>query len=120
MSADPTIQTALRHIYDRLGGIDAKLESGSKRHEEMSRGIADIDGKFDVLSDRIGKVETIAARIPVIEPAVWELEGKRLERQGAKKFVSGVFKSGHAISGAIGAALTWLGAQAMIWPWPKP
>lgn len=118
--SETDIQQALRAIFDRLGGIDAKLESGSNRHKEMAQGIAELDGKFDDLTERVGKVEGLASRVAIIEPTLWELEGKRLERQGQKKLVGGVFKISHAIYAAAGGALTWLGHQILTMPWPKP
>lgn len=116
MGADADTQQALRQIFDRLGGIDAKLVAGSQRHEEFSHSLADLDGKVDKLSDRVGGVEQLAARIPVIEPVVWSQEGKRLEAQGVKKLIGGVFKVHHLIMAVIGAVLAAFGIHIVNFP----
>ncbi len=107
--ADAETRRALNQIFDRLGLIDGRLEAGARRHDEFSRNLSAIDGKVDGFGDRIGKVEANAARIPVIEKAVWNLEGKRLEVQGATKLVGGILKVRHVIWLTVVAVLAAFG-----------
>jgi hypothetical protein len=55
------IQRSLREIFERLGGIDAKLAEGSKRHIEFSQQIAELDAK-------VAAVETLQTTIDKIQP----------------------------------------------------
>lgn len=113
-----TDEAALRQIFERLGGIDAKLEAGGLRHAEFSHTLADLDGKVDRLTERVGSVEALAARVPIIEPTVWDLEGRRLEAQGVRKLLVGAIKLRHAIWLAIGGAAAAFGVHFTGFP-PK-
>ena len=103
-------EETLHRIFDRLGGIDAKLAAGKESHEEFRIGLHGIRAELGTINQRLGTVETLAARIPVIEPTVWELEGKRRETAAVNKFFGGVLTRGRAavgiFSGSVGAALT--------------
>lgn len=105
----------LHRIFERLGGIDAKLDEGGRRHAEFAINFHGVHAELATLNERVGKVEALAARVPVIEPAVWQLEGKRLESAGVKKFFGGVMTQGRAavgiVGGSVGAALT----AFMVW-----
>lgn len=113
-----SIEIALRQIFERLGGIDAELKAGRGRHDDFKIGIAGLGVQIAAFSERITKVESDTERIPVIETALWTLEGKRLERQGAVKLVTGMFKTSHALVGVAGAGIVWLAHH--VWPWPLP
>jgi len=103
----------LHRIFEQLGGIQAQLSAGSRRHAEFARGLVDLDIKVDGVSERLGKVEAQAARIAVIEPTVWNLEGRRIESAAVKKFFGVVFTKAHVVygivAGGIGAVLTAAG-----------
>lgn len=106
----------LNKIFERLGGIDAKLESGKDAHNEFRMGLIGIRAELGTVNQRLGEVEKLAARVTVLEPVLWEHEGARLEAEGVKKFWGGVMTKGRAavgiVGGSIGAALaaavTWL------------
>jgi hypothetical protein len=112
MTATPD-DPLLYRIFESLGDIKRQLTSGSERHKEMAHGIADLDIKFDGLTERVAKVEALAARIPIIEPAVWEHEAHRIEGAAVRKFWGGVMTKGRAavgiVGGSIGAAITAIG-----------
>jgi hypothetical protein len=117
MAADD--EQTLHRIFERLGGIQQSLENGSRRHTEFAHGLAGLDEKVDSLVERVGKVEGLAARISIIEPALWQLESRRLEAAGVKKFFGQVFTKAHMaygiIAGSIGAVLASASAWLASW-----
>jgi chromosome segregation ATPase len=116
---DVDIQQALRSIYERLGGIDERLKTGADRHEEFAQSLAEIDNKVDKLDDRCAVLEVAAAKVVKMEETVERLDDLRIEKQAVSKRIGQVVKSGPAIGGMIGAAVTWLGQQFISLPWPK-
>lgn len=105
----------LYKIFERLGGIDTELKVSKEQRGEMIINMHGVRAELATYNERLGKVELLAARIPVIEPTVWELEGRRREAIGVKRFFGLVISKGHAgvalIGGSIGAVL----ASAAAW-----
>jgi ParB-like chromosome segregation protein Spo0J len=120
MSGAVDIQQALRQIFERLGGIEQRLLTGSKRHDEFSQSLAEIEGKVDKLENRAVVLEVAAVKLAKIEAKVEAHDAARSENIGKAKFIKGVVRSGYALAGAVGAGLTWLVQHVFALPWPKP
>lgn len=125
MTAEADSNPILYRIFEQLGDIKRQLTSGSERHKEFAQGLCEIEGKIDDLTERVGKVEAVAARVPIIEPVVWQHEGQYIEKAAVKKFFGGVMTKGRAavgiVGGSIGAAITAAGTYlAHLWPGSPP
>lgn len=76
--SDAATQTALLQIFDRLGNIDGRmsgiedrLDAGSRRHEEFSQQIAELDAKVEPVTALKTTVEGMQPIVENYQRATW-------------------------------------------------
>lgn len=76
--SDAATQAALLQIFDRLGNIDGRmsgiedrLDAGSRRHEEFSQQIAELDAKVEPVGSLRNTVEGMQPIVENYRRATW-------------------------------------------------
>jgi hypothetical protein len=83
-----TDEVALRQIFERLGSIDARLNSGSRRHDEFDERMKRIEAKIEPLP-RIA--ETVEDMSPIIA-----------DYKSSRSMMAGIMLALTTIAGGVG------------------
>lgn len=92
-----TLQTLLLEIFERLGGIDAKLEAGQLTHDEFRADIKELKAQS-------AKFDKAAAVVDGMKPIVDDY-------QKSKYKAAGVMLAITTISTGFGASLGFIGSK---------
>jgi hypothetical protein len=85
---DTPPQTLMLEIYERLGSIDARLDSGGKRHDEFAEELKQIKSKIEPIP-MLG--ETVKSMKPICDDYL-----------RSRNQMAGVFLAISALAGGIG------------------
>lgn len=81
-------EAALRQIFERLGGIEARLKTGAERHDEFAREIVAIKQKMEPLPLMMKTVEKME---PIVD-----------DYQKSRNKMAGIFLVLSMIAGGVG------------------
>lgn len=107
-------------IREMLSRVDERTELLMQDREIAARERQQHRDLLGSVTDRLGKVEIAAARVPVIEETLWRLETGRIERLGAAKLIGRVATRARILwtlaGGGFLAAATWVLSSFGGWP----
>ncbi|MDQ2079471.1 hypothetical protein RA307_04690 [Xanthobacteraceae bacterium Astr-EGSB] len=88
-----------KQIFDRLGSIDAKLEAGSKTHDELRSRLTRLDDKVDGVDK---KVDEVGPKVATVERTIGGMQPIVTDYQQNKHKAAGILLAIMTIAGGIG------------------